>query len=510
MIISIIILISLGIITLWQTRKNKITWVFSAYLIAVSLLLAASLLFLQKLSDYPYSTELDYRLYLLMLKIKLGMSDISRLYNFAMSMVLMLSATLFVNVGRKSRFYYLLFALPVILYFWLNDPKVEFDYYVYTQYGSSSIINQFLMTLASFKKYFNNIITLVYMGLPFYSLLRYFLTTNIWVKKRQAIVMAFCLFMIDAYIMFVFMIGPLSAFSTNNIDVFMFPTLPLSLNHHLLVMPITVIFIFVMVYLIYYYKPFNSWSLITKREMEKNTKVLDKNFRMIFHTYKNAFYTITCLAEQGKEAIYEMPEMAIENYSKIQDIGKTAVEDIAHMLDMIRDIKTNYKILDITNCINKAFKNIVIPPKISVDIINDGEEYYVYGDERHIVECFVNIITNSIQAIECKCASVGVELFGSIKVKVLLEEDSVMVEFTDDGCGIHREHMKHIFKQFFSTKKGTKNHGIGLNYVKNVIEMHKGHISVKSKPGEFTTFQLLFPLASERRIGSRENKIISL
>ena len=62
------------------------------------------------------------------------------------------------------------------------------------------------------------------------------------------------------------------------------------------------------------------------------------------------------------------------------------------------------------------------------------------------------------------------------------------VEVIDEGEGIPPESIKDIFEPFYTTKKEGEGTGLGLSIVKNIITSHEGDISVRSKPGEGTTF----------------------
>lgn len=80
---------------------------------------------------------------------------------------------------------------------------------------------------------------------------------------------------------------------------------------------------------------------------------------------------------------------------------------------------------------------------------------------------------------------------GSIKVSAGRLNDQIYVDITDTGPGIAEENISKIFSLFFSTKKHRL--GMGLPLVKQIVEEHKGVVQVKSKPGEGSTFRLLFP-----------------
>jgi len=74
-------------------------------------------------------------------------------------------------------------------------------------------------------------------------------------------------------------------------------------------------------------------------------------------------------------------------------------------------------------------------------------------------------------------------------------EDAVEIDISDTGGGIKPENIGKVFDPFFSTKdSGT---GLGLSLAHRIIENHGGAITVKSAPGEGTTFRVTLPLTSE-------------
>jgi signal transduction histidine kinase len=99
-----------------------------------------------------------------------------------------------------------------------------------------------------------------------------------------------------------------------------------------------------------------------------------------------------------------------------------------------------------------------------------------------------NLFTNAIR-------------YGSNPCKIDLEiKDSdhcLWIAVSDNGPGIKKEDQKHLFEKFFrgeeAKQRVIKGLGLGLYYVKQIVEAHGGTITVQSKPGEGTTFHIKIP-----------------
>jgi len=105
------------------------------------------------------------------------------------------------------------------------------------------------------------------------------------------------------------------------------------------------------------------------------------------------------------------------------------------------------------------------------------------ADEKLIEQCIINLVQNSIHALKGKD-------FPSIQIKAYELKEKVSIEITDNGKGISKEVLDHIFTPFFTTRKDGS--GIGLSLARQTMLMHNGSIHVNSKEGEQTIFTLTF------------------
>lgn len=112
-----------------------------------------------------------------------------------------------------------------------------------------------------------------------------------------------------------------------------------------------------------------------------------------------------------------------------------------------------------------------------------GPENQAYIDPDKIQDVLLNLILNSISAIQKK---------GQIEIRMQQGPDrELQIQVSDNGQGIPEAHRDQIFNPFFSTKKGGT--GLGLSISKKIIETHGGSIRAESQTGKGTTFFIRIP-----------------
>jgi len=120
-----------------------------------------------------------------------------------------------------------------------------------------------------------------------------------------------------------------------------------------------------------------------------------------------------------------------------------------------------------------------------VEIIKEIEEgVYVKGNSSELREVFVNLILNSVEAIEKE---------GFIKISSFPKGNRVLIEIEDNGKGIPESDIDKVFDPFYTTK-GVSGTGLGLSFAYGVIKKFKGEIKIESKVGRGTKVSISLPM----------------
>lgn len=120
-----------------------------------------------------------------------------------------------------------------------------------------------------------------------------------------------------------------------------------------------------------------------------------------------------------------------------------------------------------------------------------AKSHVLYVDSVHIKNVIFNLLDN---AIKYRREDVPIQLV----VATENDKKNLIIHITDNGVGIDKSDVKYIFDKFYRVPKGdvhdVKGFGLGLYYVKNIIEQHGGTIQIKSEKGKGSTFTITLPL----------------
>ncbi len=125
---------------------------------------------------------------------------------------------------------------------------------------------------------------------------------------------------------------------------------------------------------------------------------------------------------------------------------------------------------------------------VSVQIESAGDLCQINADAGQLQQVLMNLLVNAIDSFDEKGGTVRV----CTKSKKMEDQKGILIEVSDNGCGIPRENLAKIFDPFYTTK-GQKGTGLGLAVVWGIIEKHQGKIEVESEVGKGTTFKIWLP-----------------
>jgi two-component system phosphate regulon sensor histidine kinase PhoR len=125
--------------------------------------------------------------------------------------------------------------------------------------------------------------------------------------------------------------------------------------------------------------------------------------------------------------------------------------------------------------------------KIEVHLESDRDE--VLANETHMTNVLVNILDNAVKySPETP----------KIEVKTELLKNQILVSIRDEGAGMSKAVLKKVFEKFYREHTGNihnvKGHGLGLAYVKKIVEDHQGEVYAESERGKGSTFYIKLPL----------------
>ncbi len=125
--------------------------------------------------------------------------------------------------------------------------------------------------------------------------------------------------------------------------------------------------------------------------------------------------------------------------------------------------------------------------KLSIHL--DAPRFSIQADPVHFTNVIYNLLDNAVKYCTEKA---------DISISTRNEKNYLQIEISDNGIGIKRENIKLIFDKFYRVPTGNvhnvKGFGLGLYYVKLIVDAHHGKIDVKSSPGKGTTFTISLPL----------------
>lgn len=225
----------------------------------------------------------------------------------------------------------------------------------------------------------------------------------------------------------------------------------------------------------------------------------------IAHDFNNIMSVISAYAQMLTQAP-GLGERERERVAAIDQQAMRATRMIRQILDFSRRSPVERQQVDLLTLLQEqvALLQQTLPENIEIELhAVQGVEtaYIIKGDPTRLQQMVMNLAVNARDAI----VDSGVLRFELAHVLVTHTKDAPLptlrpgawLRFTvaDSGVGIPPEIMEHIFEPFFTTKTAGEGTGLGLAQVHGIVAQHDGQITVASRPGEGTRFDIFLPAA---------------
>ncbi len=220
------------------------------------------------------------------------------------------------------------------------------------------------------------------------------------------------------------------------------------------------------------------------------------------HEFKTPIATISLASQMLKDgAVNNSPETIDHIAGIIRDESKRLTYQVEKVLQTALFTETRMKLKLKNVNLNEVVENLV--SKFSLRVEDKGGQLYcyleadqdeVYADEVHITNVVSNLLDNAIKY----CTKTP-----EISVYTRNKGQEIIISVIDNGIGIATKEQKLIFERFYRVSTGNlhdvKGFGLGLSYVKTIVEAHGGRIEVESAEGKGSRFDVILPLTSKKQ-----------
>lgn len=238
------------------------------------------------------------------------------------------------------------------------------------------------------------------------------------------------------------------------------------------------------------------YTIATISKQKKLSEIKNDFISNMTHEFKTPISTISLAAEMLNDATVSKTQEKQQRFVKmITDENKRLsilVESILQTSILDKgEFKLKVSQIDVHEIINQAIQNT----QLLVDQRNgaitkhlDATKSMVVADKVHLTNIIFNLIDNAV-----KYTKENPDIVISTKDGV----HGIEITIKDNGIGITKDNLRKIFDKFFRVPTGNvhnvKGFGLGLSYVKAVVEKHNGTIHVESEIGKGSTFKILMP-----------------
>jgi len=240
-----------------------------------------------------------------------------------------------------------------------------------------------------------------------------------------------------------------------------------------------------------------SFLIYTINKQKRLLTIKNDFINNLTHELKTPVFSISLIAKVFKESLKQNKTQKLEEYLGLLEKENTKLKGhIDKVLELASLENGKYNLqkepCDFHDIINDAIAGFALKIETQQGILHktfQAVSTQLTLDKTHFKNVIQNLLDNAIKYSK-----------GQPEISIVTKSDdhTLSIAVRDNGMGIAPEHQKYLFDKFYRVTTGNIHHvkgfGLGLSYVKYIVEAHGGSISVNSKKDEGATFLMEFPL----------------
>lgn len=239
-----------------------------------------------------------------------------------------------------------------------------------------------------------------------------------------------------------------------------------------------------------------TYTITTIFRQKRYTDMKNDFINNMTHEFKTPISTISLACETLKDKdILKMGEISSSYINIIEEenrrLGGMAEKILQTAILDKGQMKMNLQLIDLHEIINEVIKNIRIQVEIKDGVIHkklEADNSQIEADRVHITNLVYNLLDNANKYSPKKPV---------IKISTSNVNEGIILTIEDNGIGIGKNEQKKIFNKLYRVSTGNihevRGFGLGLSYVKAIVEEHHGRISVESEINKGTKFRIFLP-----------------
>ena len=229
-------------------------------------------------------------------------------------------------------------------------------------------------------------------------------------------------------------------------------------------------------------------------QQKKLSEIKSDFINNISHEFKTPIATINLALDAITSSKNNFSQKSASYLSMIREENSRMLSQVENILRISQLEKSSNPFemenINLHEVIEDAVQHVKLIVETNNGVINtnlEASNYHINGNSNHLENIIINILDNAVKYSKEN---------PTINISTKNIDNELHICFEDNGIGMDRNTQKLIFEKFYREQNGDihdiKGHGLGLSYVKKIVDFHKGKINLESKKGVGTKFYLSF------------------